>query len=99
MATNSLPDWREWSTSAPLTERALEQIVLGVSTRRYARSLEPLPPTASVSGISKSTMSERFVYGTERKLAELMSREVGSISFTALLIDSVHFGSTWCSRR
>jgi len=88
----SLSSWREWSTRDPLTERAVEQMVLGVSTRRYGRSLEPLPPTASVRGISKSAVSERFVYGTERKLAELMSRELGRISFTALLIDGVHFG-------
>jgi putative transposase len=88
----SLPSWREWSMRDPLTERAVEQMVLGVSTRRYPRSLEPLPPTASVRGISKSTVSERFVYGTERKLAELMSRDLGSLSFTALLIDGVHFG-------
>ena len=88
----SLPSWREWSTRDPLTERAVEQMVLGVSTRRYGRSLEPLPPTASVRGISKSTVSERFVYGTERKLAKLMSRELGSIAFTALLIDGVYFG-------
>ena len=88
----SLPSWREWSTRDPLTARAVEQMVLGVSTRRYARSLEPLPPTASVRGISKSAVSERFVYGTERKLAELMSRELGKFSFTALFIDGVHFG-------
>ena len=88
----SLPSWREWSMRDPLTERAVEQMVLGVSTRRYARSLEPLPSTASVRGISKSAVSERFVYGTERKLAELMSRELGKLSFTALFIDGVHFG-------
>jgi transposase-like protein len=88
----SLPSWREWSTRDPLTARAVEQMVLGVSTRRYARSLESLPPTASVRGISKSAVSERFVYGTERKLAELMSRELGKFSFTALFIDGVHFG-------
>lgn len=87
----SLPSWREWSTRDPLTERAVEQMVLGVSTRRYARSLEPLPPTADVRGISKSAVSERFVYGTERKLAELMSRELNKFSFTALFIDGVHF--------
>jgi transposase-like protein len=76
----------------PLSERAVEQMVLGVSTRRYARSLEPLPPTATVRGISKSAVSERFVYGTERKLAGLMSRELGKLSFSALFIDGVHFG-------
>ena len=88
----NLPSWREWSRHDPLTERALEQMVLGVSTRRYARSLEPLPPTTTVRGISKSAVSERFVYGTERKLAELMSRELNKFSLTALFIDGVHFG-------
>jgi len=45
----------------------------------------------SVRGISKSAVSERFVYGTERKLADLMSRELRSLSLVALLIDGVHF--------
>jgi putative transposase len=35
-----LPSWREWRAREPLDERALEQMVLGVSTRDYARSLE-----------------------------------------------------------
>src|SRR5271166_563582 len=74
-----LPSWQEWSARDPLEQRALEQMVLGVSTRRYARSLEPLPQAVQVRGISKSAVSERFVYGTERKLSELMS-------------DGVHFG-------
>jgi putative transposase len=88
----NLPSWREWSTRDPLTERAVEQMVLGVSTRRYARSLEPLSPTANVRGVSKSAVSERFVYGTERKLAEVMSRELNKFSLTVLFIDGVHFG-------
>ena len=38
-----LPSWQEWSARDSLLQRAVEQMVLGVSTRRYARSLEPLP--------------------------------------------------------
>ncbi len=76
-----LPSWREWSARDPLEERALEQMVLGVSTRRYARSLEPLPERVEVRGVSKSVVSERFVYGTERKLAELMSRELSDLAW------------------
>ena len=87
-----LPSWREWSARDPLDERALEQMVLGVSTRGYARSLEPLPAAVTVRGISKSAVSERFVYGTERKLAELMSRDLRQLHVVALLIDGVHFG-------
>jgi putative transposase len=87
-----LPSWREWSARDPLEHRALEQMVLGVSTRRYARSLEPLPKAVAVRGVSKSAVSERFVYGTERKLGELMSRELGRLKLAALMIDGVHFG-------
>lgn len=87
-----LPSWREWSARDPLEQRAMAQMVLGVSTRRYARSLEPLPPALTVRGVSKSAVSERFVYGTERKLAELMSRDLSGLALVALLIDGVHFG-------
>jgi putative transposase len=75
-----------------LDERALEQMVLGVSTRGYARSLEPLSEAVAVRGISKSAVSARFVYGTERKLAELMSRDLRELRVVALLSDGVHFG-------
>jgi transposase-like protein len=86
-----LPSWQEWSARDPLQQRAVEQMVLGVSTRRYARSLEPLPEAITARGTSKSAVSERFVYGTERKLAELMSRELRALPLVALLIDGVHF--------
>src|SRR5271168_2682566 len=66
-----LPSWREWSARDPLETRALEQMVLGVSTRSYARSLEPLPAAVAARSTSKNAVSERFVYGTERKLGAL----------------------------
>jgi transposase-like protein len=87
-----LPSWREWSARDPLETRALEQMVLGVSTRRYARSLEPLPAALAARGTSKSAVSERFVYGTERKLGELLSRDLHGLKLVALMIDGAHFG-------
>ena len=87
-----LPSWREWSARDPLEARAMEQMVLGVSTRRYARSLEPLPAAVAARGTSKSAVSERFVYGTERKLGELLSRDLHGLKLVALMIDGVHFG-------
>ena len=65
--------------------------MVGVSTRRYARSLEPLPQEVAFHGISKSTVSERFVVGTQRRLAELMRRDLSGLKLVALLIDGVHF--------
>ena len=87
----SLPSWRTWSSRDPLDERAFEQMVLGVSTRRYARSLEPLPSEVEVRGIGKSAISERFVLGTQRRLAELMRRDLRGLELVALMIDGVHF--------
>jgi transposase-like protein len=87
----SLPSWRAWSARDPLDERALEQMVVGVSTRRYARSLEPLPEEIAVRGISKSAVSERFVVGTQRRLAELMQRDLSGLKLVAVLIDGVYF--------
>jgi putative transposase len=86
-----LPSWQGWSSHDPLDERAFEQMMLGVSTRRYARSLEPLPQGVEVRGISKSVISERFVVGTQRRLAALMQRELRGLKLVALLIDGVHF--------
>ena len=86
-----LPSWQGWSSDDPLDERAFEQMVLGVSTRRYARSLEPLPQAVAVRGISKSVISERFVVGTQRRLAALMQRDLRGLKLVALLIDGVHF--------
>jgi putative transposase len=86
-----LPSWQAWSSQDRLDERAFEQMVLGVSTRRYARWLEPLPEEVEVRGISKSAISERFVIGSQRRLAELMRRDLSGLKLVALLIDGVHF--------
>ena len=87
----SLPSWRAWSSRDPLDERAFEQMVLGVSTRRYARSLEALPHEFEVHGAGKSAVSERFVVGTQRRLFELMRRDLSGLALVALMIDGVHF--------
>jgi len=86
-----LPSWRAWSARDPPEQRALEQIVLGVSTRRYARSLEALPLELEVRGVGKSAVSERFVAGTTKKLAELMRRDLTGLELVALMIGGVHF--------
>lgn len=87
----SLPSWRAWSARDPLEQRALEQMLVGVSTRRYARSLEALPSGVKVRGIGKSVVSERFVVGTTRRLAVLMQRKLDGLQLIAVMIDGVRF--------
>jgi transposase-like protein len=87
----SLPSWRAWSARDPLERRAIEQMLVGVSTRRYARSLEPLPSELKVAGIGKSAVSQRFVIGTARKLSGLLQRRCEGLELIAVMIDGVRF--------
>jgi hypothetical protein len=53
----SLPSWADFAAEDPLMQRTVEQMLVGVSTRRYARSLEPLPNEMEAFGTSKSAVS------------------------------------------
>ena len=87
----NLPSWRAWSARDPLERRAIEQMLVGVSTRRYARSLEALPRELKARGVGKSAVSERFVIGTARKLSGLLERKLGGLELCAVMLDGVRF--------
>lgn len=87
-----LKTWEQFSAADPLTPRAVEQMTLGVATRKYARSLEPAPPGLPTRGTSKSAVSRRFVADTREKLGEMMSRDLSAIDLCAIMIDGIHIG-------
>jgi hypothetical protein len=74
-----LPSWTTFGAEDPLHERAVEQMLVGVTSRRYARSLEPLPANVPSRGTSRSAVSRRFVAATERQMAEWLGRELGAL--------------------
>ena len=87
-----LPSWREWSARDPLEQRAVEQMVLGVSTR----ALRALAGT--IAGSSRGTghqqeRGERAVRLWHRAQAGRADepRTTSSSALVALLIDGVHF--------
>jgi putative transposase len=88
----TLPTWAHFAEADPLTPRAVEQMVLGVSTRNYARSMEPVPTSLASRGTSKSAVSRRFVRGTEHTLRELMGRDLGGVAICVVVIDGIHVG-------
>lgn len=87
-----LPTWKHFADADPLTPRTVEQMVLGVSTRNYERSLEPLPASIESRGTSKSAVSRRFVSATEQTLTEMMGRDLSALAICALIIDGIHIG-------
>lgn len=86
-----LPSWGAWSVQDPLEARAVEQMLVGVSTRKYSRSLEPLPEEVAGWGMNKSAVSERFVRGTEKQLRALLERDLSGLDLKVLYLDGVHF--------
>jgi len=85
-----LPSWAEFRQEDPLTERAVEQMMLGVATRKYERSLEPVAPGLRTRGTSKSAVSRRFVAATKSTVAAWLKRDLSAIDMVALMIDGMH---------
>jgi len=81
-----------WATARdPLDRRTLEAMAIGVSTRRYARSLDPLPAEVEERATSKSAVSRRFVARSTALLAEWLARPLGALDIVAVLIDGIYF--------
>jgi len=85
-----LPSWAAFGAEDPLHERAVEQMLVGVSTRRYGRSLEPLPADLPSRGTSRSAVSRRFVAATERQMSEWLGRDLSALELGVLMIDGIH---------
>ncbi len=86
-----LGTWQELAATDPMNERVLEQMTLGVATRKYERSLEPMPAELESSGTSKSAVSRRFVEITTEKMREWMARSLAELDVPAIFIDGIHF--------
>src|SRR3989441_5602730 len=87
-----LPTFRAMASEDPLDRRVVEQMLVGVATRQYARSLEPLGSEVESRGTSKSAVSRRFVARTTAQLAAWQSAALDALDLVALLIDGVHVG-------
>ena len=87
-----LPTVRAFTDADPLNRRVVEQMLVGVATRQYARSLEPLGPDVAARGTSKSAVSRRFVAQTQAQLDAWRATPLDDLDLAVLLIDGVHVG-------
>lgn len=88
----ALPTFQTMANIDPLNRRTIEQMLMGVATRRYACSLEPLPAGITSRSTSKSAVSRRFVAKTAAQLAAWRSTPLDGLELVTLLIDGVHIG-------
>jgi transposase-like protein len=87
----NLPTFAWAAHSDPLNRATLSAIAAGVSTRRYERTLDPLPADEEQSAVSKSAVSRRFVALSSAQLAEWLSRRLDAIDLPVVMIDGIHF--------
>lgn len=87
-----LPTFHLMASEDPLNRRIVEQMLVGVATRQYARSLEPLPATMTTRGTSKSAVSRRFVAKTRAQLEAWQSQPLDRLDLVGLILDGVHVG-------
>lgn len=93
-----VPAYETFASTELLGELALEKMMAKLSTRRYAKGLEPVGTQvdAHASATSRSAVSRRFVTMTERALDELMHADLSELDLVALMADGVHFGEHLC---
>ena len=85
-----LKTWEGLESEDPLNRRAVEQMVIGVSTRKYRRSLENVPADVVERGTSKSAVSRRFVAATGKQLEAWMNRDLSKQQLATIMIDGLH---------
>lgn len=88
----TLPTWEAFRDTDPLNERVVEQMLCGVSTRKYERSLEPLDQKRKAIGVKKSTVSRRFIASTSQMVSSFLSRSLEDLDLPVIMIDGVHVG-------
>ncbi len=72
-----------------MSQRMLDVLMRGISTRQYA---EVLPEMASTCGVSKSTVSREAAEAGEEALKELLERRLEGIDLLVIYLDGMQFG-------
>ncbi len=81
-----------------LTDAMFERMLAGVSTRRYARTGEPVGEEIEqvARSTSKSAVSRAFVSRTRENLIELMSRPLDDLRLAVLMLDGIELKGRCC---
>ena len=94
----SLATYAHFADRDPLTAVVLEQMLAGVSTRRFSRTREPVGQDVidAERSTSKSAVSREFVGRTGEHLRALMSRSLADVRLAALMLDGLDLKGRCC---
>ena len=82
----------QWAAATDALEsHTREAITAGVTTRQYARTLDPVPAEVSERATSRSAVSRRFVALSTQQLRAFVSRPLGELDLRVVCIDGKVF--------
>ena len=82
----------QWAAATdPLDEHTLAAVAAGVSTRRYAGTLDPVPADVTERATSSSAVSRRFVALSTKRLEAFLGRPLGELDLRVVCIDGKVF--------
>lgn len=84
-----IPAYAAMHDDQRLSDRMLDILMHGVSTRKYAAVL---PEMAETVGVSKSQVSREFIDAGERLLKELAERDFSGTNILVIYVDGLQFG-------
>jgi len=87
-----LPSFAFASKRDPLDRHTLNAVACGISSRKYARSLDPLPEGIEERATSKSSVSRRYVAMTTKQMTSWLTTPLGDRHFPIVMIDGIHMG-------
>jgi len=73
----------------PIPARVLNQILLGLSTRGYAKSLAAPPPAIVARGASKSAASRHLIARMTDQLRAQLKRRLADLDLLVLMVDGI----------
>ena len=93
-----LATYQHFADRDPLSRVVLEQMLAGVSTRRFERTREPVGSEleALARSTSRSAVSREFVARTRENLIALMSRRLDDVRLAALMLDGIELKGRCC---
>ena len=84
-----LPSLEQFRTADPVPAKVLNQILLGVSTRGYQKSLDPAPAGILSRGASKSAAGRHLVARMTEKMRGFLTRRLDQLDLLVLMLDGL----------
>jgi transposase-like protein len=87
----ALPTFTWAAGTDPLNRATMQAIAAGVTTRRYRRTLDPLPAKEQEWSVSKSAVSRRFVELSAEQVQDWLTRKLTGIDLPIVMVDGIYF--------